>query len=365
MKKILILALISIPFLSLGNDSELKICLTGSTEKALPKYGEAFVNGAIMAISELDKHDKNKVVLNVNYYDSNPLAPIEKLKQLRKASCDAIIGFSTGNDLLLIKEPLEVDPVLTLSIYGDPQESFLETKYLRTMQPSPEDLVSHLFSRLPFKIPILSKVLIVTATDRSEMQSYKQAYINKFKKYKSVDFAEVIEQTHNLGQVEELVKRGGKWDYVVLLTRSLIAAELTDLIYKNSQPIILGTKYFGSADLPAYFSYLKNKKIQAYFSRQNCSCDQSDEYLQFRNKYVSRFNANPMAISMESYDAAKFILQSLKSPLLNSTQIINFANSKEIQFIGVSSFRVGAGFKVSSSKRYLIKVDKSGYSEIK
>ena len=365
MKETLLFMLISLPFLSFGNDNELKICLTGSTEKALPKYGEAFVNGARMAMQDLSDADKRRVKLDVNYYESNPLAPLEKLQELRKSSCDAIIGFSTGNDLLLIEEDLRANPILTLSIYGDPQKTFNETPYLRTMQPSAEDLVNHLFSKLPFEISKDSKILVITAADRSEMLSYKEAYLKKLKNFQGVVLAEVIEQTHDLRQVEEALKKGGKWDYVVLLTRSLIAAELTDLVYQTSQPVVLGTKYFGSSDLPAYLSYLKNKKVVAYIPRQSCSCDQSNEYLKFRTKYIETFNVNPMSVSVDSYDATRFLLNSLRKSKMNPKDLISFANSKDAHFSGISSFQVTAGFKVSSSKRYLIKIDETGYTEVK
>ena len=355
-------------FLSLrvsANDKQLKICLTGSTEKALPKYGEAFVNGANLAINQLNAAEKSRVQLSVNYYESNPLAPITKLDELRKKSCDAIIGFSTGNDLLSIEESLKKEPVFTLSIYGDPQERFNETTYLRTMQPSAQELVNHLFTSLPFKIKKDSKILLITAADRSEMLSYKEAYLKGLKEFGSVTQVEVIEQTHDLRQFEEVLTKKVKWDYVILLTRSLIAAELSDLLYKESNPIILGTKYFGSSDLPAFFNYLKNKKIVAYISRQNCSCDTAQDYLNLRSKYVQAYGVDPMSISIDSYDATRFVLQSLKSSKLSSGQVLSFLNSKGADFLGISSFNVSEGLKVSSTKRFLIKIDENGYKEIK
>lgn len=364
MKVCVIIFLLALPMASKANDIELKICLTGSTEKALPKYGEAFVNGANLAINELSASEKRRVKLAVNYYESNPLAPISKLEELRNESCDAIIGFSTGNDLLSIEESLKKKPLFTLSIYGDPQERFNETSYLRTMQPSAQDLVNHLFTKLPFKIKKDSKVLLITAADRSEMISYKDAYLNKLKESGSVTQIEVIEQTHDLRQFEDVLRKKIKWDYVVLLTRSLIAAELSDLVYKNSSPIILGTKYFGSSDLPAFFNYLKNKKVQAYISRQNCSCDSTLEYQSLRSKYLQTYSVDPMSISIDSYDATKFVLQSLKTTKLNAEQVLKFLNSSEASFLGVSSLNITEGLNLSSTKRFLIKIDENGYKEV-
>lgn len=365
MKEIFVFLILSLPIALSASDKELKICLTGSTEKALPKYGEAFVNGANLAINELSVLDKKRVKLEVNYYESNPLAPLTKFEELTKNSCDAIIGFSTGNDLLSIEESLKKTPIFTLSIYGDPQERFNETSYLRTMQPSAQDLVDHLFTKLPFKIKKDSKILLVTAADRSEMISYKDAYLSRLKDTGLITMVDVIEQTHDLRQFEEVLKRKVKWDYVVILTRSLIAAELSDLIHNNTSPIILGTKYFGSSDLPAFYNYLKNKKVQAYISRQNCSCDMSLKYKVLRSKYVQTYHINPMSISVDSYDATRFVLQSLKTSKLNPQEVINFLNSPEADFYGISSLKITKGLKLSSSKRFLIKIDENGYRDVR
>lgn len=217
----LFLLFLFLPVLSMANDKELKICLTGSTEKALPKYGEAFVNGAKLAINELSSAEKKKIKLEVNYYESNPLAPITKLDELRRASCDAIIGFSTGNDLLSIEDSLREKPIFTLSIYGDPQDRFNQTTYLRTMQPSASELVTHLFKKMPFKVARDSRVLLVVAADRSEMVSYKEAYLKSLTGV-PITQVEIVEQTHDLRQFETILREKVKWDYVILLTRSLI-----------------------------------------------------------------------------------------------------------------------------------------------
>ncbi len=352
-------------FSAFANDQLLKICLTGSTEKAIPKYGEAFVNGAKLAISELKSNDRKRVLLSVNYYESTPLAPLTKLYELQKNDCDAIVGFSTGNDLISIESELRSSPVLTLSLYGDPQDRFIKTNYLRTFQPSAKDLVSFLLKELPFKMKKESNVLFVTAIDRSEMISYRSAYLDALKDKALITNVEIVEQTHDLRQLKEILENDKKWDYVVLLTRSLIAAEVSDLIYQKSNPIILGTKYFGSSDLPAFFDYLKNKNINAFFSRQNCSCDQDKKYLRWSDNYKKNYGAAPMSISLESYDAIKFILGSLGLTRLNKTSILKYLNSEQLGYEGISSIKIDRDFQISSTKRFLIKIDKNGYSEIK
>ena len=135
----------------IANDKTLKICLTGSIEKAIPQYGEAFYNGAKLAVNERSENNKKRVELIYSPHDTTPLAPVSKLNELRNSNCDAIVGFSTGNDLISIEESLKNNPIFTLSIYGDPQSRFDKTNYLRTMQPSSQELVDHLLSKVKIK----------------------------------------------------------------------------------------------------------------------------------------------------------------------------------------------------------------------
>ena len=72
-----------------------------------------------------------------------------------------------------------------------------------------------------------------------------------------------------------------------------------------------------------------------------------------------------MSISIDTYDATKFVLQSLKSTKLNANQVLKFLNSSEANFVGTSSIKISEGLKVSSSKRFLIKIDENGYKEVK
>lgn len=127
----------------------------------------------------------------------------------------------------------------------------------------------------------------------------------------------------------------------------------------------MGTKYFGSSDLPAFYNYLKNKNVEAYISRQNCSCDISKDFQEVRRKYVQLYSVEPMSISFDTYDATRFVLRSLQIVNLNSDNVLKFLNTKNSDFLGVSSFKVTKGLNVSSSKRYLIKIDHQGYKELK
>jgi hypothetical protein len=72
-----------------------------------------------------------------------------------------------------------------------------------------------------------------------------------------------------------------------------------------------------------------------------------------------------MSISIDSYDATKFVLQSLRASELNSRQVLSYLNSKQANFQGVSSLVITEGLKLSSTRRFLIKIDENGYKEVK
>lgn len=368
--KILLIFPLFFSLISHANDKILKICLTGSTEKTIPNYGEAFWNGAVLAKEELRDAIQKKIELELHYYDVTPLAALKGLQVMRKANCDAIIGFSTGNDLIAVEDDLSKNPLLALSIYGDPLDRFQNTTFLRTIQPNAESLLSHLFKELPHKIHSKSRVLVVTASDRSEMIEYKKSSEKILSKYtKSVTHLSVMEQTHDISEFLKLYKDKKKWDFVVLFTRSLIAAKITDEITRNApthKPVLIGTKYFGSSELPAFLNFLKNKDIEAYFARQNCSCDDSKEFLAFKERYLARFKKKPMLISADTYDAVRFLAQA--AGILNQftpTSVLDFFNRDNSFFRGIGTMVVGPRLKVKAEKRYLIKVTKNGYERVK
>lgn len=352
-----------------ANDQVLKICLTGSTEKTIPNYGEAFVNGARLAISELEGSVRNKVELSVHYYDVTPLAPLNELQKMRDESCDAIIGFSTGNDLLAIEDDLAKKPILSLSIYGDPLARYESTNYLRTAQPNAEVLLTHLLNNLPKKIKKNHRVLVVTASDRSEMLEYKKAVIPLLaKNTKNVTHVTVMEQTHDISELKNIFSKDKKWDFLVLFTRSLIAAKITDEIWSEkfiARPVILGTKYFGSSELPAYLNFLKNKNIEAYFSRQNCMCNKSKEFIGFVKKYESTFSKSPMLISADTYDFVRFLSLTInKIEKLNSQSLLKYYESSIETFIGVGTINIRPHLRIQSKRNFLMKVTGLGYENI-
>jgi hypothetical protein len=364
--KFILLILIITSTITHANDDRLKLCLTGSTEKVLPNYGSAFLNGVELAKSLLPLNLSKLVDIETYYYDTNPLGPLDALKEIYKNNCDAIIGFSTGNDLVVIEDQLAQKPIVTISIYGDPLERFSKTSYLRTLQPSAKDLIGHLTKNLPFKLSSKKNILIVTASDRSEMISYREAYINYLKLSKTrFRLIDIVEQTQDISSVlDDLRQKNNQVDALILLARSQLAANISDLYSeKNRNLFILGTKYFGSRELPAFYNFLKNKNIEAYYSRQNCWCEKGLDYLKFKTSYINAYKKEPMLISSESFDVANYLFSSLSLKKRNADTVRLFLNSNESSFKGVGSLIVDGYFKFRSEKKYLIKVDAGGYRE--
>ena len=232
------------------------------------------------------------------------------------------------------------------------------------MQPSPEELINHLFKKIDMKPK--AKVLMITAIDRTEMTSYREAYLlNLKRKNIKLTQVEVLEQYMDFSNLKSLLEKDRQWDYVVLLTRSLIASEASDLIHQYATPVLLGTKYMGSPELPAFYNYLKNKKVTLFFIRQNCTCSTHSGYQDGVDKYISMFSKKPMAIRLDTYDAVKFILQARNQEKINPQSVIQYLNSSKANYKGISSLTVEAGLKLSVSDRFLMKIDETGYKVVK
>ncbi len=330
-----------------------EVCLTGSTVKQFPKYGDAFVNGAKLALKN------SNVEVKKYFYDRGPESAYRTYVQMVKDGCKVIVGFSTGNDLISINEITKKLKVPVISIYGDNSYVLKKNKYILTLQPEPEYLIDAL-------VPIIKKkkikrVLLITAIDRGAMLLYKRAYKKILDKndinYKEVD---LLETTQNLSKVRNVLSHKYKFDSVILLTRSSLGAKITDLITSEIQEVtVFGTKYMGSSALPAYLNYLSNKSINAYFVRHNCLCDKNVEYSSFVKRYKKEFEVSPMVISAKSYDAVNFYIKSKKEKkTMNS--FMNLSNS---EFKGLSGVKISKGFKVDFFKKFVINITDKGYKE--
>ena len=72
-----------------------------------------------------------------------------------------------------------------------------------------------------------------------------------------------------------------------------------------------------------------------------------------------------MAISLDTYDAVKFILQARNQEKINPHSVIQYLNSSKANYKGISSLTVKAGLKLNVSDRFLMKIDETGYKVVK
>lgn len=367
--KLIILPLLSfcLCFYAHGKEEDdFKICLAGTTVKTIPKYGEAFENGAFLA---LDKYAslKERVIIEKIYYENTAFGALEAYKKAIEINCDSIIGFSTGNDLAVIREEAKKTPILTISIYGDPIFQRDKDESIFTMQTPPKTLLNDLIQKAPIELKADKKVLVVTAVDRIEMVQYRE----ELKKIlanplRNVVYASVVEQTHMMNEVFEKNLLRKKWDMVFLFTRSLISAELTDSFLYKKDIVFLGTKYFGSAQLPAYYNFLKDKNIHAYFARRSSALDKTKSKKDFIKDYKEKFEIEPMMISFDCYDIVTFLLKKIEkmSVVNRKTVLKNILENEEI-FQGVGGVVIGPSLSMSTLKTYVLKLTPKGYELVK
>lgn len=351
----LVVTLMTSFIISFSFAASLKVCLTGTTVKTIPGYGDAFINGAKLAQKSL-KDTNYKVKLETHFYDRTALAPVKAMRKMIASNCKAIIGFSTGNDLLAIKNIVKKHKIPVLSIYGDPDKR-INTSHLMTMQPSSDYLVEKLVSKIQSQLKGKKSFLLVKTADRTSMKNYETSY-KKFLKGKDITTVNVIEKTGNLKELGKALTK--KYDAVIILTRSVLAAKVANLIQKRlgTLPMVLGTKYFGSSALPAFLNYLENKNVNGYFARHNCLCDKKSSYQDFIKSYQEEFNAKPWVISASSFDAVNFLANDLKK------QNNYFDELKKKSYQGISGVIIGPDFKIQHKNGFVIHITKEGYKAI-
>lgn len=353
----LIVILTSLFIVNSSFAAKFKICLTGTTVKTIPGYGDAFINGAKLAKKNLGKNG-DKIELETHFYDRTALAPIKAMREMIKSNCTAIIGFSTGNDLLAVKDIVGKHKIPVLSIYGDP-DIRLNIPHLMTMQPSSDYLVSKLMTKIKNKLENKENFLLIKTSDRTSMGNYENSY-KKALNGKKIKAVNVIEKTGSLAELEKELSKNKKYDGIIILTRSVMAAKIADLIRKKQGdlPLLLGTKYFGSSALPAFLNYLENKNVETYFARHNCLCDKDKNYQSFIKSYEKEFNIKPWVISASAYDAFNFFAKNI------SLGANYFEQIKKKKALGISGVEIGPNFKVKNNNGFVINVTKEGYKAI-
>lgn len=328
-----------------------KVCLTGSTVKSFPKYGDAFVNGALLA------NDNNDFDIEFIPYDSGIQWAKKAYLKMVNIKCSVIIGFSTGNDLISINKLTRKYKVPVLSIYGDINKVITDNPYIKSFQASPEYLIRPILNIL--KENTNEEVLIITTRDKSSLDQYRTSYVRELKKldikYKTVDIVENTNRNKIFSSVDIQ-----KFKKFIILTRSAIGAWISDEIVRNiKKPLMVGTKYFGSSSLPALHKYSKNLDKKIIFSRQNCFCSKYKEISRFKSLYLKKYKIKPMVISISSYSAIQFLRKVWKNYKSLSLESMN-----KTEATLVNGVRVDKGLRLLPSHLNMFEISKKGYFEI-
>ena len=376
--KIVLFSLIAVMTQIFGNKAycapKIKICLTGTTVKAFPKYGQAFYNASIFAKEQFIAENPSwSVQIERHYYDRTPFGALQATESMIEGGCHAAVGYSTGNDLIVASDYLEKNPMFVMSLYGDGHPKLKKTPFVMTMVPNQDFFTGGLLDRLEEKLPKQNPFLIVTAVDRSGMVSYRDSFMGQLRK-RSFSFlsVDVLEKT---GNIENFINfydnHRNEIGGVIILTRSLLAARITDHITsttnRKERPFLIGTGYFGSSVFPAYLNYLVNKDVSVYVFKQNCLCDHDPNYQGFIRRYARRFGMGPMVISGYAFDAVGLILKTVKN---NSSDRIIVDRAKVIRsmeqatFTGITGVEIKPGFRIETNKLFIIKISEVGYNKI-
>lgn len=351
----------------------LKLCLTGTLPKVFPNYGEAFWNGAEMALAESGAA-KEAFILERFYYDQNPLAPRDAMSDMLKAGCHAALGFDFTNDLMVVREKAESEGLLILSMYGAMNPSLDTSGVIRSYQVPPVILVERLlaFVEGPLKRRF-KKVLLVTTVDWDELKDFRDAAVERLKMSKTEYLlVNQVEASFRVADVEaELKRQKEPFDGILLFVRSRPAAEVADLVWKTyakgAAPLLLGTKFFGTSTLPAFTNMLKYKEVTTYFTHQATNEDPDPAYQTFVKRYEKAYAKPPMGLAALVYDAVSLVAKAsfdlrfepgasdakMRKALVDSV--------RSIDHHGITGVKVKKGLEFSYHKTFVIKTDAGGY----
>lgn len=340
--------------------SKAKVCLTGSSVKIFPSYGEAFYNGATLAA-------KDKMVIEKHYYDPTPTSPDKAYKKMLKAGCSAILGFTNSNDLIRIKDLARKDNILVISMYGDIDDQLKNYENIRTMRAPHRFIVGKMGKFITSgQVKKPKKVLIVTVVDRYTMNIYKEEYKLLFEDLDiEFDTIDISEKHFQILPFENKYKKGG-FDTVLILTRSMIASKIANSIYEIQKdydlPLILGTANFGSAQLPAFVNRLKNKEMSAYITRQSRVNDPSPHYQEYVKNYNKEFGNQPSVISGLAFDSVNFLLKStstINKKNITPTELLKTA--KNTTYKGITGVNMEKNLKFDYTRAFIVKIEDGMY----
>lgn len=352
----------------------LKICLAGTLSKVFPNYGDAFLNGAQMALNQSGRN-RTDVVLERHLFDQNPLAAAEEFDRMIASGCHIVVGYDFTNDLMLVRKKSLAAKMLIISTYGASNTELDATPNIRTLQVPPKVLARRLINFVGDDLKRnLKEVLLVTTIDWDELVDYRNEAIRLLEAKKTrIHQINLVETTFSLTEVEGFfAKSKARLDAVILFVRSRPAAKIADFLAEkfpdSIRPLILGTKFFGTATLPAFTNMLVNKKVSSYFTHQTSNSDPDARYQEFIKAYREKYKEEPMGLSGLAYDAVSIAIAAndMGPSGAASTDITSQRNhlltaAGKVTYRGISGIRVEKGLKFSYTKSFVVRTDENGY----
>ncbi|RDH43593.1 ABC transporter substrate-binding protein [Zooshikella ganghwensis] len=333
-----------------------KLCLTGTSVKTSPAYGEAFINGAKLGLMQ---EKDNRTALEVHFFNPSPLESIKATKKMISSDCDGIIGFDSANDIIPVRDLFEKHKIPLISLYT-PITTEINKPYIFSMQRPIVDNVQHILNNLN-RQHTFNNILLITSIDKSRMRDYQKAFKAKLiaNKQSFTDIS-ITEINPTIENIIPLFEKEHKPDLVILLTRSSLSAKIVNYIQQNypkHQTTYIGTVSWGSSKFQPFFDRLKDKSITAYFTRQNTYFDPDPKFQSVIDQYRLTYRKEPMVISLLAYDAARIF----NRYFINKTPSSQSNPFTGINYLGVTGVEFSTEGNLTYHKLFTMKVTPGGY----
>ncbi|MGI0115267.1 ABC transporter substrate-binding protein [Zooshikella sp. RANM57] len=335
--------------------SSKKLCLTGTSVKTSPAYGEAFINGIKLGLAT---EEDNHTTTEVHFFSPSPLGSIKAVEKMITAGCDGVIGFDSANDIIPVRDLFNKHKIPLISLYT-PITPEINRPYIYSMQRPIEDNVQHILSNV-FTKQKFKNILLITSIDKSRMRDYQKAFTQALKA-KNQPFTDIniTEINPTIEHITPFFEKDNKPDLVILLTRSSLSAKIVNYIQQNTQKhntTFIGTVSWGSSKFQPFFDRLKEKEITAYFTRQNTFFDPDPIFQAVIERYRSMYHKDPMVISLLAYDAARIFnryFAQASHPQQNPFAGLNYQ--------GITGVEFNANGNIAYHKLFTMKVTPDGY----
>ncbi|MBU2710456.1 ABC transporter substrate-binding protein [Zooshikella harenae] len=332
-----------------------KLCLTGTSVKTSPAYGEAFINGIKLGLAA---EEENHTTTEVHFFSPSPLGSIKAVEKMITAGCDGIIGFDSANDIIPVRDLFNKHKTPLISLYT-PITTEINRPYIYSMQRPIEDNVKHILNSV-FTKQKFKNILLITSIDKSRMRDYQKAFTQALKaRNQPFTDTNITEINPTIENIIPFFEKDNKPDLVVLLTRSSLSAKIVNYIQQNTQKhntTFIGTVSWGSSKFQPFFDRLKEKEITAYFTRQNTFFDPDPDFQAIIEQYRSTYHKEPMVISLLAYDAARIFNRYFAQA--SHPQRNPFAG---INYHGVTGVEFNANGNIAYHKLFTMKVTPDGY----